>query len=85
MAESLKARSAETFLHIPKLINVLGLVYGVQCGTTTFSCIDDAIQRVEPSFNFIDYLLHCLFPYMITGLLFVLVLVLLLKCQGLCK
>ena len=62
MAESPKARSAETFLHIAKLINVLWLVYGIQCGTTTFSCIDDAIQRVEPAFNFIQYLLHFVLP-----------------------
>jgi hypothetical protein len=55
------------FRGIAKLIAVLGLIYSVQCGTTTFSCIDDAIQRVEPAFNFLQYLLHFVLPCAVTA------------------
>ena len=71
MAESLKARSAETFPYIAKLIAVLWLLDCVHFGSSVFRRINNAVERVKPTLDLLEHFLHFVFPYMLSLLIFV--------------
>ena len=84
MTKSPEPSSLQAFALIPKLMVVGGLVYGVHLSTTILGFINDAPCRVDKEvLNLLQYFLcfHCMLSLQI----FVLILVLLLKCQGRCK
>ena len=62
MAVCPEARSNKLLTYIAKLIDMQRLLNGVHFGASILSGIDQAVQWVEHSFNFINYLLHLYYP-----------------------